>query len=94
MKEYTAYDLENAIMKAQQIEDDLQTFYKYHGDAKYPMTEDEVGNTILGLMMIAKMRFWELNDMHAHVFELNEYCTDPVKLEARENFFKVKKGKK
>jgi hypothetical protein len=33
-------------------------------------------------------------DMSARVFELNQYCTDPVKLAARENLFKPKKGKK
>ena len=76
--------MEDAIIKAQQIEDDLDLFYRYHGDAEKPMTEDEVANTILGLKIITKMRFWELNDVHLKVFELNQYCTDPVKLAERE----------
>jgi len=33
-------------------------------------------------------------DMSARVFELNQYCTDPEKLAAREQTFKPKKGSK
>lgn len=81
-------------MKAWQTSDDLETFFKYHGDAPNPMTEDEVANALLGLKILNDMRMWELNDMHARVFELNQYCTDPDKLAARERLFKPKKGSK
>jgi hypothetical protein len=33
-------------------------------------------------------------DMSARVFELNQYCTDPVKLAAREDMFNILKPKK
>jgi hypothetical protein len=48
------------------------------------------------------MRCWQLLDMSARVFKLNQYCTDPVKLAARNEMFgdvheflnPKKKGKK
>ena len=96
MKKYTAWDMEDAIYKVWQTSDDLESFYKYHGDAEKPMTEDEVANTLLGIKMMHEMRCWQLMDMHARVFELNQYCTDPVKLADRERVLGPikKKGKK
>jgi hypothetical protein len=91
-------DLESAIMKSWQIVDDLDLFFKYYGDAEKRMTEDEVLNTLLGLKHIQDMRMWELMDTYARKFELDQYCTDPEKLAAREELFskvlKQKKGKK
>lgn len=100
MKEYTHFDLEDAIYKVWQTADDLETFFQYHGDAEKPMTEDEVANTLLGIKMLHEMRCWQLMDMKNRVFELNQYCTDPEKLAAREDIFDLlqdkpkKKGKK
>lgn len=97
MKEYTYIDLEDAIYKVWQTSDDLEVFFKHHGDAKKPMTEDEVANTLLGLKQLHDMRCWQLMDMMCRVFELNQYCTDPAKLAAREQFgfpIKQKKDKK
>jgi hypothetical protein len=87
MKKYTHFDLEDAIYKVWQTSDDLEAFFKFHGDAEKPMTEDEVANTLLGLKQLHDMRCWHLMDMSARVFELNQYCTDPVKLAAREAMF-------
>ena len=87
MKKYTHFDLEDAIYKVWQTSDDLEAFFKYHGDAEKPMTEDEVANTLLGLKQLHDMRCWQLMDMSARVFELNQYCTDPEKLAAREAMF-------
>jgi hypothetical protein len=84
MKKYTYIDLEDAIYKAWQTSDDLEVFFKFHGDAERPMTEDEVANTLLGLKQLHDMRCWQLMDMLTRVFELNQYCTDPEKLAARD----------
>jgi hypothetical protein len=84
MKKYTHFDLEDAIYKVWQTADDIETLYKFHGDADKPMTEDEVANTLLGLKQLHEMRCWQLMDMKNRVFELNQYCTDPVKLAARQ----------
>jgi hypothetical protein len=103
MKEYTHFDLEDAIYKVWQTADDIETLFLYHGDAEKPMTEDEVANTLLGLKQLHEMRCWQLMDMSARVFKLNQYCTDPVKLAARNEMFgdvheflnpKKKKGSK
>jgi hypothetical protein len=83
MKKYNHFDLEDAIYKVWQTADDIETLYKYHGDADQPMTEDEVANALIGLKQLHDMRCWQLMDMSARVFELNQYCTDPEKLAAR-----------
>jgi hypothetical protein len=87
MKKYTHFDLEDAIYKAWQTSDDVEVFFKYHGDAEQPMTEDEVANALLGIKALHDMRCWQLMDMLARVFELNQYCTDPEKLAARDALF-------
>jgi hypothetical protein len=97
MKKYTQGDLEDAIHMMWQTSDDLDLFFRYHGDAEKPMTEDEVSNTILGIKMLHDMRAWNANDVHCRVFGLNQYCTDPQALATRELMFNnaiKKKGKK
>lgn len=104
MKKYTHFDLEDAIYKVWQTADDIETLYKYHGDAEKPMTEDEVANALLGLKQLHEMRCWQAMDVLCRVFELNQYCTDPEKLAARNGVFEgvhdyfnpeiKKKGKK
>jgi hypothetical protein len=95
MKEYTHFDLEDAIYKVWQTADDIETLYKYHGDADKRMTEDEMANILIGIKFLHEMRCWQLMDMKNRVFKLNQYCTDPEKLAAREKMFPIKKkGKK
>jgi hypothetical protein len=84
MKQYTHFDLEDHVYKVWQTADDIETLYKYHGDAERPMTEDEVANALIGLKQMHEMRCWQLMDMLCRVFELNQYCTDPEKLAARQ----------
>jgi hypothetical protein len=94
MKKYTQSDLENAIHVVWQTADDLKLFFEHHGDAPKPMTEDEVSNMLLGIYNLHEMRCKKLHDMMCRVFELDQYCTDPKKLAAREELFGTKKGKK
>ena len=96
MKKYTAYDLEQYIYKVYQTSDDIDLLFKHHGDHPKPMSEDEVANALLGIKMMHDMRCEALLDMMARVFELDQYCTDPGKLAAREELFNIKqkKGKK
>ena len=94
MKKYTRFDLENAMQLAWQTSDDLDIFFRYHGDGDVPMPEDEVANALLGLKLLHDMRCWNANDVYCRVFELNQYCTDPDQLAARDLLFKPKKGSK
>ena len=89
-------DLESAIMLAWQTSDDIDMLFKHHGDAPRPMTEDEIGNALLGIKILHDMRCESLMDTYCKKMELNEYCTDPEKLAARDILFgKIeKKGKK
>jgi hypothetical protein len=89
MKKYTHFDLEDYVYKVWQTADDIETLYKYHGDAEQPMTEDEVANALIGLKQMHDMRCWQLMDMSCRVFELNQYCTDPEKLAARKQMFDI-----
>jgi hypothetical protein len=89
------YDLEQAIMLAWQTSDDLDLFYKHHGDHPVVMTEDEVGNALWGIKILHDMRMEKLMDTYCRKFELNQYCTDPDKIAAREQLgFPVIKQKK
>ena len=87
-------DLESAIMLAWQTSEDIDLLFKHHGDAPKPMTEDEVGNVLLGIKILHDIRMEKLMDTYCRKFELDQYCTDPEKLAAREQLFKPKKGKK
>jgi hypothetical protein len=103
---YTYIDLEDAIYKAWQTSDDLNLFFKHHGDHPEPMTEDEVSNMILGIKQLHDMRMEALMDMMCRVHKLNQYTTDPEVLAKREKVFndaveagkqvskQLKKGKK
>lgn len=89
------FDLEQDIMLAWQTGDDIDLLYKHHGDAPRPMTEDQVANALLGIKVLHDMRMEKLMDTYSRVFELDQYCTDPEKLAAREQLFPIKKkGKK
>ena len=89
-------DLESAIMLAWQTSEDIDLLFKHHGDAPKPMTEDEVGNALLGIKILHDMRMEKLMDTYCRKFELDQYCTDPEKLAEREKMFEIikKKGKK
>jgi hypothetical protein len=87
-------DLESAIMLAWQTSEDIDLLFKHHGDHPVPMTEDEVGNVLLGIKVLHDMRMEKLWDTYKRKFELDQYCTDPEKLAVRDALFKPKKGKK
>jgi hypothetical protein len=91
-------DLEAAIMLAWQTSDDIDLLFKHHGDAPVLMTEDEVGNALLGIKMLHDMRMEALMDTYCRKMELNQYCTDPDQLAARDQLgfptIKQKKDKK
>jgi hypothetical protein len=56
------------------------------------MTEDDVANALWGIKVLHDMRMEKLMDTYCRKMELDQYCTDPEKLAAREQLFK--KGKK
>jgi hypothetical protein len=87
-------DLEGAIMTAWQTSDDLDLLFQHYGDHPVPMTEDEVLNALLGIKVIHDMRMEKLMDTYCRKFELDQYCTDPIKLAAREELFQKGKKKK
>ena len=78
-------DLEDAIYLAWRTSDDLDLFFKHHGDHPKPMTEDEVSNMIYGIKQIHDMRMEKLFEVFRKVHKLDEYCDDPEKLAAREH---------
>ena len=89
-------DLESAIMVAWQTSEDINLLFKHYGDHPVPMSEDEVLNALLGIKVLHDMRCEALMDTYCRKMELNQYCTDPKKLAARDKMFEIveKKGKK
>ena len=77
-------DLESAIMLAWQTSEDIDLLFKHYGDHPVPMSEDEVLNVLLGIKVLHDMRMERLMDKYCQKMELNQYCTDPEKLAARE----------
>jgi hypothetical protein len=55
------------------------------------MTEDEVANALWGIKVLHDMRMEKLMDTYCRKMELNQYCTDPDILAAREALFNPKK---
>jgi hypothetical protein len=80
-------DLESAVMLMWQTSDDIELLYKHYCDAPKPMTEDEVANALLGIKALHDMRCAALMDTYTRKFELDEYCVDPEKLAARDDWF-------
>jgi hypothetical protein len=85
----SAVDLEDAIYLAWRTSDDLDMFYKHHGDHPIQMTEDEVSNALWGIKVLHDMRMEQLFTMYKKQFKLDEFCTDPDKLKMREKLFKA-----
>jgi hypothetical protein len=80
-------DLESAVMLMWQTSDDIELLYKHYSDAPKPMTEDEVATALLGIKAINDMRCHSLQDTYERKMEINQYCIDPEKLAAREDWF-------
>ena len=80
-------NLEDAVMNMYATQDELQLFLKFFGDYKDPMNEDEVLNTLIGIIELNKMRCLILEDEYNKKFELNEYCTDVNTLKLRQKIF-------
>jgi hypothetical protein len=92
------YDLESAIYLAWQTSEDIDLLYHHYGNHPRPMSEDEMSTALLGIKMLHEMRMEKLFDTFKREFGLDEYCTDPDALKARERLIKAlepkKKGKK
>lgn len=96
-------DLEQAIMTVWSTADDLKLFSEAYYDGPREMTIDETYNHVAGIICMLELRMEKLYDTYKRKFEIDQYCTDPVKLAQREAFinnFKTepfttkKKGKK
>lgn len=71
--------LENAINSFYSVVEDIKLLYKTHGDRKYPMSEDEVMNALLGLETKATMVAYWAENAYEQYFEMNDYASEEVK---------------
>jgi hypothetical protein len=99
MNNDTKIDLETAIMTVWATCDDLKLFSEAYYDGPRVMTVDEAFGHIDGIRGLLELRMEKLFDTYKRKFELDQYCTDPDKLAARDNYFEKlvlnkKKGKK
>ena len=83
MKDY--FDLENRVYDMLKTSDDLFDLF----DIKYQDGElpEDVTNTILGIMEMHKIRQQKLLNEFNKFFELDDFCTDPEKLDLRAKMF-------
>lgn len=70
-------------MRLYSICEDIDLFLQQHIDGPRAFTEDEVWNILHGLRIMHELRINRVNEGLNKVLELNEYCTDPVKLKKR-----------
>ena len=89
MKKTTEFDLESAIMTVWATCDDLKLFSEAYYDGERIMTVDEAFNHMEGIRCMLELRMEKLYDTYKRKFELDQYCTDPVKLAERDKFFKT-----
>lgn len=71
--------LEESINGFYSVIDDIKLLYKTHGDRKYPMSEDEIMNALLGLETKATMVAYWAENAYEQYFELNDYASEEVK---------------
>ncbi len=95
----TRVDLESAIMTVWSTCDDLKLFAEAYYDGERVMAIDEAFGHIDGIRGLLELRIEKLYDTYKRKFELDQYCTDPEKLAAREAMFDLigkpkKKGSK
>lgn len=83
MKNY--FDLENRISDMLKTSEDLYDLF----DIKYQdgILPEDVTNAILGIMEMHKVRHQKLFNEFLKCCELEEFCTDPEKLDLRTKMF-------
>jgi len=91
---YSRFDLEQDILKLHSVCDDLDLFLAKYIDDPTPMSEDQVWNAVHGMRTILEMKIDRVMEGMCKVLELNEYCTDPKKLAARDRILNPKKKSK
>jgi hypothetical protein len=75
----TRFDLEQDILNAWGVKEELQMFLSQYIDSPKVLTEDEVWNYIHGIAMVSDLRFNRLWDTYKQVLELDEYAPEEVK---------------
>jgi hypothetical protein len=71
--------LEDAINSLYSIVDDIKLLFENYGDSPIPMTEDEVGNTLLGIEYTARMKIKRVWDRFIQHEQLDQYASDEIK---------------
>jgi hypothetical protein len=67
------FKLEDAIMAAEQVQQDLALLHEAIVDWRQPLSEDELCNYIMGIEYVAKLRQAKLWDVFTREFELDDY---------------------
>lgn len=80
---YDRFELEQDVIKLYNICEDIDLFLQKHIDGPRAFTEDEVWNILHGLRTMHELRISRVEEGMKKVLELDEYCTDPVKLKKR-----------
>lgn len=73
----TRFDLEQEIMQCWNITDDIKAIYTYHLDKK-ELSEDELGNILIGLEKLYQIKFEILFDTFEECLRKKEFNDDPI----------------
>ena len=71
----TRFDLEQEIMQCWNVTDDIKAIYTYHLD-KQALTEDEMGNILIGLEKLYQIKFETLFDTFEQCLKQKEFNED------------------
>ena len=71
----TRFDLEQEIMQCWNVTDDIKAIYTYHLD-KQALTEDELGNILIGLEKLYQIKFETLFDTFEQCLKSKEFNDD------------------
>ena len=71
----TRFDLEQEIMQCWNVTDDIKAIYTYHLD-KQALTEDELGNILIGLEKLYQIKFETLFDTFEQCLMSKEFKDD------------------
>ena len=71
----TRFDLEQEIMQCWNVTDDIKAIYTYHLD-KQALTEDEMGNILIGLEKLYQIKFETLFDTFEQCLKQKEFNKD------------------
>ena len=78
---FDRFDFEQQILECWNITKDIKTVYEGVCDSSPPMTEDQIGNALMGLETLYELKFnklWSMFEQSVHQRSINSTKEDHV----------------